>query len=274
MTLLGRRRTAARNDTLATLTRWVLAHKRLVAGLWVLVTIAGFAATGPASDALSQEFTLPGREGYETNREIAATYGSGGDIAPIVPVVRLPEGTTVDTPGVTRELDARAREGAVRAAAGAHRLVRVDGRSGVRVRRRPHHVRARPHPAGARARAGPAGGGPGPAGARRRHRRRLAGRGDGPRRPARRLGVRRGRRHERERAPGGPARGRGRADRAGLRLRLVDGDRAAADGGGRGADHVPARLAAHRRSPTCRSSSSSWSRSSASASRSTTRCSW
>ena len=106
MTLLGRRRTAARNDSLATLTRWVLAHKRLVAGLWVLVTIAGFAATGPASDALSQEFTLPGREGYETNRKIAATYGSGGDIAPIVPVVRLPEGTTVDTPGVTRELDA------------------------------------------------------------------------------------------------------------------------------------------------------------------------
>jgi RND superfamily putative drug exporter len=106
MTLLGRRRTAARNDKLATLTRWVLAHKRLVAGLWVLVTIAGFAATGPASDALSQEFTLPGREGYETNREIAATYGNGGDIAPIVPVVRLPAGTTVDTPGVTRELDA------------------------------------------------------------------------------------------------------------------------------------------------------------------------
>ena len=50
---------------------------------------------------------MPGREGFETNREIAAIYGSGGsDVAPIVPVVTLPEGTTVDSPGVTEQLDA------------------------------------------------------------------------------------------------------------------------------------------------------------------------
>ena len=88
------------------LTRWVLRHKRLVTGLWILVTIAAFASIQPASDALSDEFTIPGREGFETNREIASTYGSGGDIAPIVPVVTLPEGTTVDSAGVTAELDA------------------------------------------------------------------------------------------------------------------------------------------------------------------------
>ena len=93
-------------DPLATLTRWVLAHKRLVAGLWILVTIAAFAAVGPASDALSDEFSVPGREGFETNREIAATYGNGGDVAPIVPVVSLPSGTTIDSAGVTAELDA------------------------------------------------------------------------------------------------------------------------------------------------------------------------
>jgi RND superfamily putative drug exporter len=49
---------------------------------------------------------VPGREGYETNREIADRYGNGGSIVPIVPVVTLPEGTTVDSPGVTEELDA------------------------------------------------------------------------------------------------------------------------------------------------------------------------
>jgi putative drug exporter of the RND superfamily len=91
---------------MTTLTRWVLLHKRLVAGAWVLVTIAAFGALQPASDALSEEFTIPGREGFETNREIASLYGSGGDIAPLVPVVTLPEGKTVDSPGVTAELDA------------------------------------------------------------------------------------------------------------------------------------------------------------------------
>ena len=88
------------------LTNVVLAHKRLVVGFWALVTIAAFAAVGPASNALSEEFnTVPGREAFETNREIAAVYGSGGDVAPIVPVVTLPEGTTVDSPSVTEELD-------------------------------------------------------------------------------------------------------------------------------------------------------------------------
>ena len=88
------------------LTRWVLRHKRLVTALWVVIAIAAFGAVGPAGDALSEEFSLPGRESYETNLDIAALYGNGGDVAPIVPVVTLPQGTTVDTPGVKRELDA------------------------------------------------------------------------------------------------------------------------------------------------------------------------
>ena len=91
---------------MTTLTRWVLLHKRLVTGCWLVVAIAAFGAVGPAGDALSQEFSLPGRESYETNRDIAAVYGNGGDVAPIVPVVTLPRGTTVDSPGIARELDA------------------------------------------------------------------------------------------------------------------------------------------------------------------------
>ena len=87
-----------------------MAHKRLVAVGWILVTIAAFAAVQPAGDALSKEFTVPGREGFETNRDIASIYGSGGNVAPIVPVVTLPAGTTVDSPGVTRELDSALAE--------------------------------------------------------------------------------------------------------------------------------------------------------------------
>jgi RND superfamily putative drug exporter len=86
------------------LARWVLHHKRLVVGFWVAVTIAAFAAIGPAGKSLSQQFGVPGREGFQTNQRIAAIYGSGGDVAPLVPVVQLPRGTTVDSPGVENEL--------------------------------------------------------------------------------------------------------------------------------------------------------------------------
>src|SRR3954465_8284231 len=83
---------------------WVLDHKRLVVSFWAAVTIAAFAAIGPAGKSLSQQFGVPGREGFETNRHVAAIYGNGGDVAPIVPVVRLPEGTTVHSRGVKTEL--------------------------------------------------------------------------------------------------------------------------------------------------------------------------
>ncbi|HXS47238.1 MAG TPA: MMPL family transporter [Solirubrobacterales bacterium] len=86
------------------LTRFVLDHKRLVLGFWLAVTIAAFAAIGPAGSSLSQQFDIPGREGFETNKELAEIYGAGGDVAPIVPVVTLAEGKTVDSPGVRAEL--------------------------------------------------------------------------------------------------------------------------------------------------------------------------
>src|SRR4051812_23164995 len=95
---------------LAALTAAVLRHKRLVVAAWLLVTLAAFAAVGPAGNALSDEFSIPGREGFETNKQLAEIYGAGGDVAPIVPVVRLPAGTTVDSPGVRSDLDAALAE--------------------------------------------------------------------------------------------------------------------------------------------------------------------
>jgi RND superfamily putative drug exporter len=86
------------------LARWTLRHKRLVVGFWIALTVGAFAAIGPAGKSLSQQFGVPGREGFEANQQIAAIYGSGGDVAPLVPVVQLPKGTTVDSPGVRNEL--------------------------------------------------------------------------------------------------------------------------------------------------------------------------
>jgi putative drug exporter of the RND superfamily len=93
-------------NAMAALTRWVLGHKKLVVGLWIALAIAGFAAMKPAGDALSTSFNIPGSEAFSANARIAQVYGNGGDVAPIVPVVTLPKGTTVDSPGVVGELKA------------------------------------------------------------------------------------------------------------------------------------------------------------------------
>src|SRR3954449_7866360 len=80
------------------ITRWVLAHKRLVVAFWVIVTLVGGAASGPASKALKQKFSVPGKEGWQTNQQIAKLYkGTGDNSAPLVPVVRLPAGTTAQS---------------------------------------------------------------------------------------------------------------------------------------------------------------------------------
>jgi putative drug exporter of the RND superfamily len=89
------------------LTRWVLAHKRIVVVAWLLLTVAGAAASGPATDALEPGFSVPDKEGWETNEAIAARYGdTGGDTPPLVPVVTLPAGTDVDSTQVRADLAA------------------------------------------------------------------------------------------------------------------------------------------------------------------------
>jgi putative drug exporter of the RND superfamily len=86
------------------LTRSVLRHKRLVAASWILLTIVGIGAAGPASSALDQRFSVPGREGWEASQQIERVYGNGGETLPLVPVVTLPRGKTVASPGVREEL--------------------------------------------------------------------------------------------------------------------------------------------------------------------------
>jgi RND superfamily putative drug exporter len=92
---------------LSTLTRWVLAHKRIVVVGWILLTVAGIAASGPASGRLTNDSSVPDREGWETTVAIAERYdGSGDSSSPLLPVVTLPRGTTVDSPGVRPQLAA------------------------------------------------------------------------------------------------------------------------------------------------------------------------
>jgi putative drug exporter of the RND superfamily len=87
------------------LTRWVLAHRKLVVAFWLVLTIVGIATAGPASRAMNQKFSVPGREGWEANVQIQRLYrGTGGNAGPLVPVVQLPAGRTVKQPAVRAEL--------------------------------------------------------------------------------------------------------------------------------------------------------------------------
>jgi RND superfamily putative drug exporter len=91
---------------MTSLIQWVLTHKRTVVLTWIVVAVVAFASTQSSADALSTEFELPGRESSEAVALIEARYGNGGNrvSGPLAPVVQLPEGTTVDSPGVREEL--------------------------------------------------------------------------------------------------------------------------------------------------------------------------
>ncbi|HLH64324.1 MAG TPA: MMPL family transporter [Solirubrobacteraceae bacterium] len=90
---------------IAALTRLVLRHRRRVALFWLAITVVGIASVGSAISAFSTEYSVPGHEGYQTNAAIKATFGNGGDGAPLVPVITLPPGTTVASPAVLTGLD-------------------------------------------------------------------------------------------------------------------------------------------------------------------------
>jgi RND superfamily putative drug exporter len=86
-------------------TRWVLAHKRIVVGFWVLLALVGMASAGSASKALKQKFSVPGKEGWLTNQQIMRDFNhTGGGNAPLLAVVTLPAGSSVNAPGVQSQL--------------------------------------------------------------------------------------------------------------------------------------------------------------------------
>src|SRR3954447_2175508 len=99
---------AEHRGMMRTTTRWVLAHRRLVALFWLLVVVAGIAFSGRATGALEQSFAVPDREGSTTNRAIESAFGTGGGTAPLVAVATLPAGTSRDDPAVARSVDALA----------------------------------------------------------------------------------------------------------------------------------------------------------------------
>jgi len=92
------------------ITRWVLAHKRLVAGFWLVLTLAGFFAAGRVPDALNTQFAMPSSESFATNRQIAQRFGAGGRTPPVVAVAQMEPGRTASSAGVRADLRELERE--------------------------------------------------------------------------------------------------------------------------------------------------------------------
>ncbi len=89
---------------LASLTGWVLAHKRLVAVGWLALTLVGFYGAAKVTDALNEDFTMPDSASTVTNERIVSRFDSGGATPPLVAVVTLPPGTTASAPAVRADL--------------------------------------------------------------------------------------------------------------------------------------------------------------------------
>ncbi len=120
-----------------TFSRFVLRHKLFVAMVWLAVTAAGAFAVTQVSDRLVEDFAPAGSAARDANQAIDATYRSGGDSAPTVPVIVLPEGRTVDDPAVRASLGTAFENAAKRldarvvsyADTGDRRFVGADGRT-------------------------------------------------------------------------------------------------------------------------------------------------
>ena len=57
----------------------VLRRKALVAVFWLVALLAGGATSSTTIDRLSFDFSLPGQRGFETEKQLIATYGNGPD---------------------------------------------------------------------------------------------------------------------------------------------------------------------------------------------------
>jgi RND superfamily putative drug exporter len=115
------------------LSHFVLRHKLVVTLAWLVLFLAGGAAAGRLSGRLTHDFSFPNTDADKANHAILATYGNGATTYPLVPVVVLPDGITVDDPSVAHAFDVAALTPRMRVVSypstGDRRFVGADGRT-------------------------------------------------------------------------------------------------------------------------------------------------
>lgn len=87
------------------ITRYVLGHKAMICIAWLVLAAVGGATAGTTTKRLATDFSVPDQPSYQTDGKIAALYHNGAGVEPAIPVITLPAGQTVDTPGIRPQLE-------------------------------------------------------------------------------------------------------------------------------------------------------------------------
>ncbi len=85
-------------------TRYVLRHKLLVLGFWLVLAVAGAMTASSTTTRLSDSFAMPGAA-FRADARIQAHYLHNGAEDPVVPVITLPAATSIDAPDVAGRLE-------------------------------------------------------------------------------------------------------------------------------------------------------------------------
>ena len=85
------------------LAHYVVHHRRLVIGVWILLTAFGAFSAGQVAERWLEDFSIPGASGYEANQRAVAELGNG-ELFPFVIVLRADEDVT-NVPGVEAAIE-------------------------------------------------------------------------------------------------------------------------------------------------------------------------
>src|SRR6185436_19061646 len=82
---------------------YVVHHRRLVIGVWILLTVFGAFSAGKVADRWLEDFSIPGASGYEADQRALAKLGSG-ELFPRVIVFKSDQDVT-KVPGVDTAIE-------------------------------------------------------------------------------------------------------------------------------------------------------------------------
>jgi RND superfamily putative drug exporter len=88
------------------LARFVLRHRRLVIGAWIVLTVFGAYSAQAVSSRWLEQFSIPGYSAYEANQRTLETFGNG-ELPPHVAVFTA-RGDVTKVPGLEQAIDAAA----------------------------------------------------------------------------------------------------------------------------------------------------------------------
>src|SRR6266480_1356677 len=93
---------------MAHVARFVIRHRLLVVGAWIVLTVVGMFSAAKLSSRWFQSFSIPGYSAYEANQRTLKAFGSGEQV-PLVVVLTKPGGDITKVAGNDKAIAAVAK---------------------------------------------------------------------------------------------------------------------------------------------------------------------